>query len=87
MAGVMAELRNVVLEKYRGGGASSRGFVRRIDEISLILWEVQHRCTHHEQHGVLSSYEFDVLGLHDSSSSLPFGRYETKMTNFFSSEP
>ena len=32
MAGVMAELRNVVQEKYTGGGASRRGFVPRISE-------------------------------------------------------
>ena len=34
-AGVIAELRSVVQEKDRGIGASSSGFVQRIDEISF----------------------------------------------------
>ena len=32
---ITAELRNVVQEKYRGRGASGRGFVQRIGEISF----------------------------------------------------
>ena len=35
VAGVMAELPNIVQEKYRGRGASSRGFVARLGEKKL----------------------------------------------------
>ena len=62
--GIMAELRNVVREKYTcGKGASRRGFVRRINEKPSLFfsWAVQHRGErrrhqqrqrhrHHHQH-------------------------------------
>ena len=44
VAGVLTELRNVVREKCRGRGASRRGFVQRIGEISYFVG-VQRRCT------------------------------------------
>ena len=39
---VMAEFGNVVQEKYRGRGASSREIVQKI---VVLLWAMQHRCT------------------------------------------
>ena len=43
MAGVVTELRNVVQEKEGGRGASSRGFVPRIDKKKMKKWAMQHR--------------------------------------------
>ena len=43
VAGVVTELRNVVQEKEGGRGASSRGFVPRIDKKKMKKWAMQHR--------------------------------------------
>ena len=43
VAGVVAELRNIAQEKYRGRGDSSRGFTQRIGNNSFFWWAVKHR--------------------------------------------
>ena len=48
VAGVMAQRRNVIHEKYTGCGSSSRRFVqkkiakKRLNRINVFLWAVQH---------------------------------------------
>ena len=42
VAGVMAKLRHVVQEKYRGRRASSRGLFQESEVV--FLWATQHRC-------------------------------------------